>query len=62
MEIKPGDAVEILNGGKWEGKFLVTAFEGRTPDHLVLSGPNGFFEIYNDSPFNVRSINKEEAN
>lgn len=58
MIIKPGNKVEILEQGKWVGSFLVTAFEGRTKEHLVLSGPNGFFEIYNDSPFNVRLIEK----
>jgi hypothetical protein len=54
--IKPRMNVEILEQGKWVGPFLVTAFEGRTKDHLVLRGPNGMFEIYNDAPFNVRPI------
>lgn len=56
MAVKPRDKVEILNQGKWEGPFLVTAFTGRTKDHLVLSGPDGMFEIYNDAPFNIRKI------
>jgi hypothetical protein len=54
--IKPRMNVEILEQGKWVGPFLVTAFEGRTKDHLVLRGPNGLFEIYNDAPFNIRAI------
>jgi len=60
MVIKPRDSVEILNQGKWEGPFLVTAFEGRTKDHLVLRGPSGMFEIYNDEPFNVRTIQERK--
>jgi hypothetical protein len=60
MNIKPRDTVEILVHGEWEGPYLVTAFEGRTTDHLVLSGPNGMFEIYNDAPFNMRKAQKEE--
>lgn len=61
MEIKPRDNVEIMENGKWVGPFLVTAFPGRTTSHLVLSGPNGMFEIYNDAPFNIRTNNEKEV-
>lgn len=46
--------VEILIAGVWTGPFTVTADTGRTPDHLVLTGPSGAFEHYNDAPFNTR--------
>ena len=60
MEIKPRMTVEILESGKWVGPFFVTAFEGRTKDHLVLRGPSGLFELYNDAPFNVRPVEIKE--
>lgn len=59
-EITPRMKVEILEGGKWIGPFTVTALEGRSPDHLVLNGPSGLFELYNDAPFNVRPVATEE--
>jgi hypothetical protein len=52
--MEPGTKVEIMERGAWVGPFIVTAREGRTPDHLVLSGPSGLFEHYNDAPFNTR--------
>lgn len=55
-----GTKVEILEQGKWVGPFTVTAQAGRTPDHLVLSGPNGMFELYADAPLNVRPITPED--
>lgn len=59
---KAGDKVEILVGGEWEGIYVVIAgVKARTPDHLVLSGPHGLFELYNDAPYNVRLI-KGESN
>jgi hypothetical protein len=58
MTIEPGTQVEILIRGQWEGPFTVTAAEGRTPDHLVLNGPHGRFEHYNDAPFNTRPADK----
>lgn len=45
---KAGSQVEILERGEWVGPFMVTALTGRTSDHLVLSGPSGLFEQYND--------------
>lgn len=54
--IEPRMQVEILERGEWIGPFLVTAFKGRTAEHLVLKGPNGMFEIYNDAPFNIRPV------
>lgn len=54
--IKPRMQVEILESGKWVGPFTVTALAGRTPDHLVLNGPSGMFEIHNDAPFNIRPV------
>lgn len=51
---KTGDKVEILIDGVWERTFIVTAKEGRSPDHLVLNGPSGLFEHYNDAPYNTR--------
>lgn len=51
-----GTKVEILEQGKWVGPFTVTADAGRTPDHVVLSGPSGRFEQYNDAPFNLRKV------
>lgn len=55
-KIKPRMQVEIMERGEWIGPFTVTAFEGRTKDHLVLRGPNGMFEIHNDAPFNIRPV------
>jgi hypothetical protein len=52
--IKAGDKVDILEQGKWIGPFKVQAVGGRTQDHIILSGPNGGFEMYNDFPFNIR--------
>lgn len=51
-----GQAVEILERGEWIGPFTVTAHKGRTADHLVLNGPSGLFEEYNDAPYNVRPV------
>lgn len=56
MKFEAGTKVEILERGVWVGPFTVTADVGRTPDHLVLSGPYGKFEEYNDAPFNVRPV------
>jgi len=62
MNFATGAQVEILERGAWVGPFTVTAVEGRTADHLVLSGPSGTFEHYNDFPFNVRPVeNTTEA-
>jgi hypothetical protein len=52
----PGTTVQILDRGEWVGPFTVTHHGGRTPDHLVLTGPSGFFEIYNDAPHNIREV------
>jgi len=54
MEIQPGDRVEILERGEWIGPFKVSNKAGRTPEHVVLEGPNGGFELYADAPFNIR--------
>ncbi len=54
--IESGATVEIMDAGKWVGPYTVTDIEGRTPNHLVLSGPYGKFELYNDAPFNIRTI------
>lgn len=54
--LSPGTKVEILLQGQWVGPFSVTDNVGRTPDHLVLSGPSGLFEQYNDYPFNLRTV------
>lgn len=51
-----GQAVEILIEGEWVGPFTVTTHTGRTADHLVLSGPSGLFEHYNDAPYNTRPV------
>lgn len=51
-----GTKVEILVAGEWQGPYGVTAFEGRTSDHIVLSGPSGFFEHYYDGAFNTRIV------
>lgn len=56
MNFEAGTKVEILERGEWVGPFVVTADAGRTPDHLVLSGACGSFELYNDAPFNVRKV------
>ena len=55
MDFKAGTKVEILERGEWVGPFTVTSQVGRSADHLVLSGPSGLFEHYNDAPFNTRS-------
>lgn len=52
--IEPGAKVDILERGEWVGPFKVQAMGGRTMDHIILSGPNGGFEMYNDFPFNIR--------
>lgn len=53
-----GDRVEILMAGQWDGPYIVTAFVGRTPDHLVLrtSDNEVYFEHYNDAPYNTRKV------
>jgi hypothetical protein len=51
-----GTKVEIMEQGKWIGPFTVTAHQGRTPEHLVLSGPSGLFEVHNDAPYGVRPV------
>lgn len=52
--IEVGDKVDILERGIWEGPFKVKAIGGRTPEHVVLEGPNGGFELHNDYSFNIR--------
>lgn len=52
--IEAGSKVEILERGEWIGPFKVSARQGRTPEHIVLEGPNGGFELYADYPFNIR--------
>lgn len=52
----PGTQVDVLLAGVWVGPFTVTGKKGRTHEHLVLSGPNGMFETYNDFPFNIRAV------
>lgn len=59
MEFEAGTKVEILVNGEWQGPFTVTAHTGRTGQHVVLSGPYGVFELYNDAPFNVRPVAKD---
>lgn len=54
MALKAGDCVDILERGEWVGPFKIYLMGGRTMDHIVLSGPNGGFEMYNDYPFNIR--------
>lgn len=55
MKFEAGTQVEILEHGEWIGPFTVDGgHEGRTAEHLLLSGPHGRFELYNDAPFNVR--------
>jgi hypothetical protein len=54
MEFEAGSKVEIMERGAWIGPFTVVDAEGRSSDHLVLSGSSGWFEVYNDAPFNVR--------
>lgn len=51
-----GTKVEILMQGTWDGPFTVTGQTGRTADHLVLAGPSGRFEHYNDAPYNTRAV------
>lgn len=50
----PGTRVEILIRGTWTGPFTVTPHTARSADHLVLTGPSGMFEHYNDAPYNTR--------
>lgn len=51
----PGQTVQILQAGAWVGPFTVHATTGgRTADHIILTGPSGPFELYNDAPYNVR--------
>lgn len=52
----PGTRVQILEAGLWVGPFTVTHHGGRSPEHLVLTGPYGFFEVYNDAPHNIREV------
>ena len=54
MHFEPGTQVDMLVHGRWVGPYTVTAHEGRTPEHLVLRGPGGVFEHYNDAPYNTR--------
>lgn len=55
MEFAIGSFVDILETGLWVGPFKVESTEGgRTPEHIILSGPSGSFEHYNDAPFNTR--------
>jgi hypothetical protein len=55
MLFKTGSYVDIMERGLWVGPFKVVATEGgRTTDHLILEGPSGRFEHYNDAPFNTR--------
>jgi hypothetical protein len=54
MNFEAGTKVEILERGAWVGPFVVTPHTARTADHLVLTGPSGLFEVYNDAPFNIR--------
>ena len=56
MTIPVGARVEILEGGQWVGPFTMTDQTGRTPDHVVLRGPSGLFELYSDAPFNLRIV------
>lgn len=56
MKFDAGTKVEILERGEWIGPFTVTSTAGRTPDHVVLVGWHGTFEIYNDAPFNIRPV------
>lgn len=56
MVFEPGTKVEILERGEWKGTFTVTGKAGRDSEHIVLSGPYGLFEIYNDAPFNIRTV------
>lgn len=57
-KFKAGDKIEILDRGEWIGPFIVTNKVGRTPDHLVCTGPFGvIFEQYNDAPYNTRKVN-----
>jgi hypothetical protein len=55
-----GDKVEIKERGEWIGPYTVTDMKGRTPDHLVLEGKHGYFEQYNDAPYNVRLAEPED--
>ena len=58
VKFNGGDQVEILMAGEWVGPFeIVMGQPGRTPDHLILSGPSGLFEHYNDAPYNTRKVN-----
>lgn len=53
----PGTRVELMLSGLWTGNFTVTHHGGRSPEHLVLRANDGtFFEVYNDSPHNIREV------
>ena len=54
VKFEAGEKVEILLAGAWSGPYMVTDATGRTPDHIVLAGPSGRFEHYNDAPYNTR--------
>lgn len=56
MNFEPGTKVEMLVGGEWVGPFTVMEGTARTPEHLILMGEHGWFELYNDAPFNVRPV------
>jgi len=55
MEFETGTQVEIMD---WTGPFVVTDMSGRTKDHLVLRTLDGghYFEVRNDTPFNIRPV------
>lgn len=57
-DFEPGAKVQIMERGEWVGPFTVTDEKGRTPDHLVLRGRMGLFEVYNDAPYNIREVGK----
>lgn len=57
MDIKPGDKVQLMELGEWQPAiYEVTFGKGRTDAHLVLRGPSGLFECYNDAPYNMRKV------
>jgi hypothetical protein len=62
MGFKAGDKVEILERGEWIGPFKVSSKAGRTPEHVVLEGPNGGSELYADAPFNIRIFDFSNPN
>ena len=53
-----GESVCFLVAGKLDGPFTVTAHEGRSADHIVLSNPRngGVFEHYFDAGFNTYGL------